>query len=303
MTGMKMARRMRDIDEFAFETLGSNHQQGRLAVEIVVSGIAFSPDDFVKPWEAPDGDSERYALLWETEHVIAVSSAIQDWLTSTAMKEVIKRGAMRTILGGLLSALSTPLAFLGATDLIDSKWQLAIDRSGKAGKLLATVLLQGGQGSRPVTLIGYALGARVIFTCLEELAKHGNEGIGIVERVVLLGTPETVEKSRWESARKVVAGRFVNGFSTNDWVLGVCYRANLMSQGLAGLQAVKVPGIENVDLSDMIDGHASYLTSLKHILNGINLDNFYSTQPYKLHMSTKDKEEARSTTAGPAPDL
>lgn len=44
------------------------------------------------------------------------------------MKEVIKRGAMRTILGGLLSALSTPLAFLGATDLIDSKWQLAIDR-------------------------------------------------------------------------------------------------------------------------------------------------------------------------------
>lgn len=35
----------------------------RLAVEIVVSGIAFSPDDFVKPWEAPDGDSERYVIL------------------------------------------------------------------------------------------------------------------------------------------------------------------------------------------------------------------------------------------------
>jgi len=30
-----------------------------LAVEIVVSGIAFEPDDFVKPWEGPDGDLER----------------------------------------------------------------------------------------------------------------------------------------------------------------------------------------------------------------------------------------------------
>lgn len=99
----------------------------RLAVEIVVSGIVFHPDDFLTPWEAPDGDLERYllnilhmnvdqcksaifhgllftssmyinstifkrsaemefyfryALRWETENVMAVSTAIQDWLTS-----------------------------------------------------------------------------------------------------------------------------------------------------------------------------------------------------------------------------
>ena len=30
----------------------------RLVVEVVMPGIAFEPDDFGKPWEAPDGDSE-----------------------------------------------------------------------------------------------------------------------------------------------------------------------------------------------------------------------------------------------------
>jgi len=29
-------------------------------------------------------------------------------------------------------------------------------------------------------------------------------GIGIVERVVILGTPQTMDKAKWESVRKVV---------------------------------------------------------------------------------------------------
>lgn len=56
-----------------------------------------------------------------------------------------------------------------------------------------------------------------------------------------------------------------------------------------------------VDLSEMVDGHTSYLTSLKHILQGIELNSFYATQPHKLRMSQKDKNEAASTPAGPAP--
>lgn len=35
----------------------------RLAVEIVVSGIAFDVDDFYEPWQAPDADSERSILF------------------------------------------------------------------------------------------------------------------------------------------------------------------------------------------------------------------------------------------------
>jgi thioesterase domain-containing protein len=89
---------------------------------------------------------------------------------------MMKRGAMLTVLSSLLTALAWPATLLGATDFIDSKWTLALNRSDKAGKILADVLLKGGQGSRPVTLIGFSLGARVVFACLEELAKRGDTG-------------------------------------------------------------------------------------------------------------------------------
>ena len=47
---------------------------------------------------------------------------------------------------------------------------------GQAGRLLAHVLLQGGHGDRPVTLVGHSMGARVIFHCLLELCRHNCKG-------------------------------------------------------------------------------------------------------------------------------
>jgi len=42
--------------------------------------------------------------------------------------ELMKRGAMMTVLSSLLTALAWPAALLAATDFIDSKWTIAIDR-------------------------------------------------------------------------------------------------------------------------------------------------------------------------------
>ncbi|KAG8662772.1 transmembrane and coiled-coil domain-containing protein 4 isoform X2 [Manihot esculenta] len=224
LAGTKMARRTGSVDEFEFKAIGENHNQGRLAVEILVSGFVFDEEDFTRPWEGHNDNLERYALQWESKNLIAVSTAIQDWLTSRIAFQLMKQGAMMTVLSTLLAALAWPATLLAATDFIDSKWTIAIDRADKAGKLLAEVLMKGLQGNRPVTLVGYSLGARVVFKCLETLAatEHNAE---IVERVVLLGAPISIKGEKWEAARKMVAGRFVNAYSTNDWTLGVAFRA------------------------------------------------------------------------------
>ncbi|KAK2373023.1 hypothetical protein P8452_46198 [Trifolium repens] len=274
LTGTKMARRVGSVDEFEFKAIGDNHNQGRLAVEILVSGFVFEEDDFVRPWEGQNDNLERYALQWESKHLIAVSTAIQDWLTSRIATELMRQGAMLTVLSGLLAALAWPAALLSATDFIDSTWSIAIDRSDKAGKLLAEVLLGGLQGNRPVTLIGYSLGARVIFKCLECLAETENHA-ELVERVVLLGAPIAIKDENWEAARKVVTGRFINAYSRTDWMLGVAFRASLLTQGLAGIQPIDIPGIQNVDVTDHIEGHSSYLWATQRILDKLELETYY----------------------------
>ncbi|KAL8477780.1 hypothetical protein ACS0TY_029904 [Phlomoides rotata] len=274
LTGSKMARRIGDVDEFEFKAVGENHNQGRLAVEILISGFVFEEEDFIRPWEAQNDNLERYVLQWESKNLIAVSTAIQDWLTSTMALQMMKHGAMMTVLSSLLVALAWPATLVALTDFIDSKWTIAVNRSDKAGKLLAEVLMKGLQGQRPVTLVGFSLGARVIFKCLQALAESESNA-GLVERVVLLGAPIGIKDMNWEATRKVVAGRYVNVYSTNDWILGIAFRASLLTQGLAGIQPVDVPGIENVDVTEVIEGHSSYLWRSHYILEQLELDTYY----------------------------
>ncbi|CAL9154710.1 uncharacterized protein LOC103993236 isoform X1 [Musa acuminata AAA Group] len=294
LTGSKMARRIGGIEEFDFKQIGENHNQGRLGVGIFVSGFVFQEEDFVRPWEGPKDNLERYVLQWESKNLISLSTAIQDWLTSRLAMGLMKQGAMMTVLSTLITALAWPATLIAATDFIDSKWSIAIDRSDKAGKLLAEVLLKGLQGNRPVTLIGFSLGARVIYKCLQALAVSGDNE-GLVERVVLLGAPLSVKGEQWDIARKIVAGRFINVYSTNDWILGVAFRASLFSQGLAGIQPIDIPGVENIDATDYIDGHSSYLWTSRRILEQLELDAYF---PVFSHLPVNNPDGQGIQTKG-----
>jgi Protein of unknown function (DUF726) len=62
----------------------------------------------------------------------------------------------------------------------------------------------------------------------EHLVEHQRSrytlAAGVVENAVLLGAPVSIRLERWRMATSSVAGRFINGFSRRDWVLGVVYR-------------------------------------------------------------------------------
>jgi len=91
---------------------------------------------------------------------------------------------------------------------------------------------------------------------------------GIVEAVVLMGAPVGVRPERWAMARRAVAGRFVNAYSRRDWVLGLAYRgASGFVRRAGGLCPVDLPGIENINLSSMIVGHADYARKMREVLD------------------------------------
>nr|KJB29622.1 hypothetical protein B456_005G110800 [Gossypium raimondii] len=243
-------------------------------VGILISGIAFEEEDFLRPWENYNDNLERYVLKWESKNLIALNAGIMEWITSKVASNLLQGGAMLTVLSTLLAEEPLPAALLAASDLIDSAWAIAVDRSDKAGKLLAELLISGLQGHRPVTLVGFSLGARVILKCLQCLAETQGDNAGLVERVVLLGAPIPIKDEKWEDARKMVAGRFVNVYHTNDWTLGIIFRASVLSTGLAGIQPVQLRGIENVDATEYVEGHSSYLWMTKEILRQLDVDNY-----------------------------
>lgn len=158
--------------------------------------------------------------------------------------------------------------------MIDNPWNNALDRAKAAGSVLADVLMQRHLGVRPITLIGFSLGARVIFYALVELAKR--KAYGIVQDVFILGSTVSVPARMWCETRSVVSGRYVNAYARNDWVLNYLFRATSGGVGtVAGLRPVEnVPGLENVDVTDKIAGHMSYRAFMPLILDQLGFPVF-----------------------------
>jgi hypothetical protein len=168
-----------------------------------------------------------------------------------------------------MAALQLPVVLTKLSYLIDNPWTVSLDRANSAGLILADSLIDRNLGARPITFVGYSLGSRVIFSCLRELAKKGAHGL--VQNVYLFGSPIVAKKDEYLRARSVVSGRFVNGYAKNDWILGYLFR--LTSGGIsrvAGLAPVEeIPGLENVDVTDLVPGHMAYRTAMPRLLREV----------------------------------
>jgi hypothetical protein len=124
-----------------------------------------------------------------------------------------------TILIALMAALQLPIVLTKLAYLIDNPWNVSLARADLAGLILADSLIDRNLGSRPITLVGFSLGARVIYSCLRELAKKGQQGL--VQNAYIFGAPVISSKNEFLKCRSVVAGRFLNAYTTNDWILGM----------------------------------------------------------------------------------
>ena len=155
--------------------------------------------------------------------------------------------------------------------ITDNPSSVAKAGSEKAGEVLADALIDKAQGERPVMLIGYSLGARVIYTCLMTLTER--RIFGLVESVVLVGAPTPSTASEWRKVRSVVLGRVVNVYSTNDYIPAFLYRVSSIQYGTARLQKVEgVKGVENVDVSGLVSGHTRYRYLTSSILKKIGFE-------------------------------
>ncbi|EXJ65628.1 uncharacterized protein A1O5_11155 [Cladophialophora psammophila CBS 110553] len=314
MTGQMMDSYARQVEDFQFlpvhgssdkktsedEAKGAqeaSEHDHKLRVTLGVSGWLTEKEEVVKPWRSLGTGAEVFALKYELEALLNLGNAMNGMVQSAAWGYAQKEIISRTIFADLAAAM-WPMALMKVARVVDNPFSVAKSRADKAGEVLADALANRVQGERPVTLIGYSLGARVIYTCLMSLAKR--KKFGIVENAVMIGSPTPSDTSDWRVLRSIVAGRLVNVFSVNDYVLGFMYRTSAIQYGVAGLQKVEgLNTVENFDVSEDVSSHQRYRYLIGAILKKIGFEDIDMTavereQQELVEMEREEEKESRA---------
>lgn len=286
---------------------------------------------------------EEYILNWDRTVLEKLNDSFQkmlkDKICGMVKEEIMKFTPFHGPISAIKGAAGFPLHVWGSIKSIDDPWLVAMDRARQAGILLARVLLAERKNKkivgnlekgvneiridtadvdnfknllfstgRPITLVGYGMGARVILHCLETLYNEGqvldsvtgtsiNIALGIIENAVLIGAPVSSSFKVWSAARAVVAGRLINCFSSNDWLLAYLYRCKSYDLSVAGLAPVRLKSkpvsgyftkrlplseqkylilddcndVENVNISHLVKSHSDYADALPHVMKLLHL--------------------------------
>ncbi|KAJ8106668.1 hypothetical protein ONZ43_g6985 [Nemania bipapillata] len=272
----------------------------RMRVTIGISGWTTEENDFQFPWKSFGRLNEVYALRWELEALSKFGASLQTVMKSTAWTAVQRHTAQRNVFTSLKDS-HWPETLIKASKVMDNPWTIAMVRAEKTGLVLAEILTNKVQGERPVSLVGYGLGARVIYACLTSLSEK--RAFGIVENVVLFGAPCPSEIRVWTAMKSIVTGRLVNVYSKNDYLLGFLYRTCAWSFGIAGLQPIEgVPLIENIDLSDCISNHLHYQYHIGSVLLRLRWEDADSGEINK-ELSKQSLVTAQIRSNGTSPEL
>ncbi|SCU77313.1 LAFA_0A01024g1_1 [Lachancea sp. 'fantastica'] len=301
-----MSKRMGSVRTFEFSPL---HNNRRVNLILSVSGwMTGNEDDVRLPFSTVDPiEGDLYSLHWEPEMLKSTGQTI-NILASEIFTQTLQQILGATILTAFMSAVQMPMMLSKLGYLIDNPWNVSLDRAWAAGLILADTLISRNLGQRPVTLIGFSLGARVIYSCLVELCKR--KATGLIENVYLFGSPVVYNREQLVMIRSVVSGRLVNGYSDKDWIL--CYLFRATSGGfksVIGISEIKeIEGIENYNCSGLVEGHMTYRKSMPKLLKAMGIsvlseefvDIEETSDPEQLHRQRQigyDIEKAQKASA------
>uniref|UniRef100_A0A0R3RQC3 DUF726 domain-containing protein n=1 Tax=Elaeophora elaphi TaxID=1147741 RepID=A0A0R3RQC3_9BILA len=265
LPGYKMQKRVGAIEEFVIQPISEGRS---LHCVLAISGWIEDQGErvFQQQWRHLWMSREQYILRYESKYLAELGRAI-DYLTSFAVSLAVQHTLLETAFAGLVAAVAWPVALLSASSVIDNPWNVCV------GERLAEVLLSRAHGNRPITLIGFSLGARVIFHCLMAMTKRST-CYGIVNDVVLLGAPVTASPIQWQQISQIVGGRIINGYCNSDWLLRFIYRTMSIQFTIAGTGPVTCKTekkIVNFDLSHLIKGHLDYSRKLTEVLEAVGI--------------------------------
>ncbi|RFU32692.1 hypothetical protein B7463_g3646, partial [Scytalidium lignicola] len=321
MMGEKMEKYTKSVEDFKFvpvvdgegkggraeekeggskDSLEEDIENRRLRVTIGVNGWLMTEADVVKPWKVLGDDSEAFALRYELDSLIKLGTSLES-IASRYAWPYVKIQVLKSTVLAAVSATMFPIALLSMAGTLDSPFALAKNRSEKAGEVLADALINKTQGERPVTLIGYSLGSRVIYSCLRELSER--RAFGLVESVVMIGSPVPSDTDNWRAMKSVVSGKMVNVYSENDYILGFMYRATSIQLGIAGLQAIEdVAGVKNLDLTERVAGHLRYPGLIGKILRRAGFTNVLVDDDEIIEKEDEDEGQLLDLTGDMDPD-
>ncbi|CAE6451340.1 unnamed protein product [Rhizoctonia solani] len=219
-----------------------------------------------------------FVLKHSPDVMLSTGETLNTWIRNKLLTKAGKEVLARTAFNAVLAAVSLPMMIYSTTGLaLDNDWIRACDKAKKAGNLLSEVLKEKVQGERPVTMVASSLGALALFKALTVLAESDEPKEPLVDSVFLISLPQVISPREWEKVRKVVGRRIVNVYSSRDFVLASVGRLHEVFSGagfggMAGLNAVNVHGVEDIDMSEIVGGHFDINSNMTKILELVSVN-------------------------------
>jgi hypothetical protein len=244
-------------DSFRIERL----RPGTGSPVLVASGFLTKGDEGWASWQpildARFPNSPVYRVHWGAKELKDLAALIGSGSAKVGARAALAAAAKKGSKSfGKLPGLG---AVFAAADIAANPWNVAKNRAGMTGAVVADLLARTDEG--PFILVGHSLGARVMVTAAQTLATR--PGAPLLDSLHLLGAA-VGRRGDWRTLNDAVSGRVWNYHSTNDQVLRWLYTLGDFGQQAVGHGGfgTKFPKIKDRDVSRSVAGHSAYFTGV-----------------------------------------